>query len=118
MDEVALGEAAPATMRDVTYARQQFDTPCIIPVSECEECLAELQQQRILGIWRRRTAYLDRRQRIKDALRGRNASCGGERHHRMRSIEWPHANQVLPLPAIGQQLPALAHPEIQQLEAP
>jgi hypothetical protein len=50
MDEVALGDATPATMRDVTHARQQFDAPFVVVVSKCEQCLTELQQQRILGI--------------------------------------------------------------------
>src|SRR5262245_21989426 len=101
MNKVALGEAATATMRYMAHACQQFNALCVITVSECEQCLAERQQQRILGI-RQNTTRLHMRHRIEDSLYRRSTAGSGERHHRVRDIEGPRGGEVLSLPAIGQ----------------
>src|SRR5262249_51735943 len=115
MDEVALGETAAAAMRDVTYARQPFDATYVITIREREKGPAERQHERLLWVRCRGTASLDQRQHAEDALRCRSAARTGERHHRMRDIEKPHTGQLLHLPAISQQLPAFAQPDIFEL---
>ncbi len=56
MNEVALGEATPATVRDVTHACQQFDAVCVITAGECDQRFAERQHQGKLRIRRPSTA--------------------------------------------------------------
>ena len=102
MNEIALGKATPATMRDMSHARQPFDAACVIAVSEGEQRLAKRPQQRILWIRRRRIARINVRQYTEDALRRRSTLRSGERHHRVCDIEGPRAGQRLRLPPISQ----------------
>lgn len=71
VNEVALGKAAAATMRNVTHARQPFDAAPVITVSEGEQRLTERQHERIVRIRRRGAVRLGARQNAEDALRRR-----------------------------------------------
>ena len=61
MDDVALREAAAATVRDAVHGPEPFDARRIVAARESEERFAERRRERLLREWRRGDALVSMR---------------------------------------------------------
>src|SRR6516165_3825488 len=118
MDQIALGEAASAAMRDVAYACQPANTLRVVLAGKGKQRFTKRDCECLLRNGRRGAGRLIVRKLFKQLFGSACPSSCRECHYGVHDVKGPRTRECLLLPMISQLLPAFADLNIPKLEPP